>query len=185
MHSLGVLFIYSRRFLVDNKLFFNKDLVISEDNLFVKKALLQCQSVATTDFVHYYYDCTTESLMRTKSIEQRTQRAVKKLLALSELRDIYDTLDDNELKSLLMDDLVGEYLHIVLYGCFYRKQYRDLIDKSFLRKHALTRFNKMRIAFYNAHPCFYYYVFRLYIMMRENRLFFSVNRLVKKCLLSG
>ena len=167
--------VYNRDFLFKNNLFFINGYV-AEDFEWTPRVFLLAKSVVTIDFPYY------KSVFREGSIMQsqdKTKFIDDALVIMYLLENVFEEVEDNELKALLMNYLVNTFLNTFMHKKFYKKEpnekktksskndfYNELFDKNFIRKKALTYYNKLRVMLFCFNKNLYYYVNRAYRKMK-------------------
>ncbi|WP_461205039.1 glycosyltransferase [Clostridium sp. DL1XJH146] len=151
--------LYNRLFLLNNGLEFKLGL-LHEDEEFTPRVFLKAKRVIGTDIVFYNY------IIRKNSISNRKDNLINAehvMKICKELEEIYKKIYDEELRLLLMDNLVDLFLNAFQVHRLYRRKCRYLVDKSFLKGKAHTRRNK----------------FRVMLFMVSGRLYYMVNSIKK------
>lgn len=164
--------IYRRKFIIDNQLFF-KFGILHEDQQWTPRVFLQAESVITSDYIFYYHNIRAGSITQQKV---KTKNALDIISTCNELKIIYEKLEDNELKKLLLDYLVTLYLHAFYIGKLLGTKYKNKINKNLLRKKAYSKNNKnkVRLFLFNEYIYYYYYYFRInYFSKRKLLKYFS------------
>lgn len=133
--------LYSRNFLVDNKLYFKKG-ILHEDEQWTPRVFLKAQRVMHIDFGFYYYICRENSITHNPDT---TQNGIDLIVTCNELEYIYSKLEDTDLKRLLNDYILTLYLHAVHYGNLYHSKYDYLINEQFFKDKACSRKNRVKI----------------------------------------
>ncbi|MGE7182758.1 glycosyltransferase [Peribacillus sp. NPDC006672] len=152
MHMAVWLNLYSRNFLVNNKLEFKVGL-LHEDEQYTPRIFLKSKTVIGTDIIFYNY------LIRDGSIttaQNKTKNAEHIMQTCRELEEIYNGIDDVELRRLLNDNLVNKLLYIYQVAGLHKKENSYLIDKKFLKGKAYTRRNKLRVFIFQLNSMLYY-----------------------------
>jgi glycosyltransferase involved in cell wall biosynthesis len=143
--------IYRRSFLLNNKLLF-KFGILHEDEQWTPRVFLNAENVLVTDFVFYNHNIRQGSITQQKV---KTKNAEDIVSTCNELRPIYESLEDNELKMHLLDYLVKLYLHAFYIGKHLHKT--EYYDYEFLKKSAISKKNKRNLKLLLANKYFYYY----------------------------
>jgi glycosyltransferase involved in cell wall biosynthesis len=156
-------FIYQRKFIIDNSLFF-KDKLLCEDAEWVPRVILAAQSIVTTDFVHYNNILITSSASQSPSASPKRAEALKTIY--QELDLLYNQVTDIELHAMLMEKLAKSFLTAVVEEMKALKQTAQ-IDKNFLKKKLFTKnkyiapATRRKIFLFNLHPRLFYYYHKL------------------------
>ena len=142
--------IYRREFLNENDLFFKYG-ILHEDEEFTPRCFLKAKTVFCTGIYFYHYVIRQGSIMR--QLDKR-KNAVDIYNTCLELEDIYEKLDNFQLKSLLLDSLVVLYLKIYYEGhlCRYGNEY---IHKEFCKRNAYTKRSKIKSLIFCISPRMY------------------------------
>ena len=165
MYMAAWLNLYNRNFLISNNLLFKFGL-IHEDEQFTPRVFLKADKVLGTDITFYNY------LIREGSIttQKNKIRNAKHLISTcEELEKIYINIEDEELRLLLLDNLVNKYLIAFQVAGLHQKEYSHLIDNEFLDDKAYTRKNKMKVMLWKFNKSLYYYVNSLHKLIFKNR----------------
>lgn len=147
------LYIYKRSFLEDNNLRFKKG-IFHEDEEFTPRALLLATSVVNTGEAYYHYIVRNNSITTKKD---KRKNAEDLYHICSSLCDIYDKLEDDELKLYLKDLMVNKYLSLFQDGRLYIYG-RDYLHKDFIKSNAYKKRTKQKAFLYNISPRLYWYV---------------------------
>ncbi|MDT2767632.1 glycosyltransferase [Globicatella sulfidifaciens] len=146
--------VYKREFLIKNDLFF-KIGILHEDEQWTPRVFLKAESVITTDFVFYHHNIREGSITQSKV---KTKNAKDILSTCTELRPLYEKLDDNELKSYLLNYLVSLTLHAIYMGKLIDN--KNYVDIEFLKKYAITKRLKRKVSLYIfSKKVFYYFIY--------------------------
>ena len=79
-----------------------------------------------------------------------------------ELEKIYEKIDNKELKSLLLNNLVDKYLNVFQVAGLHKRKYAHLLDNEFLNDKAHTARNKKRVMLWKFNKSLYYYANKLH-----------------------
>jgi glycosyltransferase involved in cell wall biosynthesis len=149
--------IYRCKFLIDNDLYFKKD-IMHEDEQWTPRCFILANNVAQLDIVHYNHIFRVDSITK----QNNHVKGAKDLINIcKELKIMYAALNDEELKRLLFDYLVMLYLNAFYLGKMLGKEYNSMFDKSFLSGMALTNKNRFKERLFRLNKYIYYYVNRL------------------------
>ena len=155
--------VYKRSFLNDNNLFFDKRLKSGSSDYFLFfYVFLKASQVYVSDFVHYYYSLRPTSLSLSKNKTHLLNRANSIIPVLFELADRTHQFDDSELKSLLLDNFVMDYLTLLNN---INTDYKP-IDRNFIKMYAYKPKTKICAYSFLLHPCLF-------------KLIFFLNKLIK------
>ena len=154
MYMAAWLSLYNRNFLLKNNLVFKVGL-LHEDEQFTPRAFLAAKKIIGTDIIFYNYQIREGSITTTKNKIINAEHMMK---TCKELEVIYSNLNNNELIKLLNDNLVNRFLNTFQVAGLHRKRYSYLVDKSFLRKKAYTKKNKLRVTLFLFNKKLYYYL---------------------------
>lgn len=164
MYMAAWLNLYRRTFLLDNRLGFKVGL-LHEDEQFTPRAFLKAEVVIATDIVFYNYIVREDSITKKKDL---SLNGIHIIQTCYELADIYENLDDDNLKKLLDDNLVTKYLYGFQIGKLYQKNYKNLIDKKFIWQRALSAKNRRKA----------------FLFVISKKLYFYLNKLSKEIITS-
>ncbi|TYQ15974.1 UNVERIFIED_CONTAM: Glycosyltransferases involved in cell wall biogenesis [Acetivibrio alkalicellulosi] len=162
MYMAAWLNMYNRDFLISNNLFFKYGL-IHEDEQFTPRVFLKAKKVIGTDITFYNY------IIRDGSIttqENKVRNAEHLIETCKELEEVYNKIEDIELKSLLLDNLVNKYLNVFQVAGLHKKKYSYLIDSDFLNNKAYTSRNKRRVLLWKINKKLYFYSNQIYKLFR-------------------
>lgn len=153
MPMVAWLYVYDRRFLLDNALRFKVG-ILHEDEEFTPRAFLKANRVVDTGVCFYHYIIREGSITTAKDLRKNGRDLYETCL---ELKEIYETLEDSELRELLCDSLAVKYLSITQTGRLYRygKQY---IHKKFVRENAYSRKTKLKAWLFSFSPRLYWHI---------------------------
>lgn len=148
--------IYSRSFLISNKLIF-KFGILHEDEQWTPRVFLSAKKIFVTDYIFYNHNIREGSITQQKV---KTKNAEDIVSTCDELRPIYENIEDDELKILLLDYLVKLYLHALYIGKHLQKT--EYYDYTFLKNNAVSRVNKrnVKLLLMNKYLYYYYRYFR-------------------------
>jgi len=147
------LYVYRRDFLLENNLRFKKG-ILHEDEQFTPRAILKANRVVNTGITYYHYNIRENSIM-TRPDKRKNVRDFYS--TCMELSDIYDEIEDYELRDSLKDTLVKKYLSMFQEGCLY--QYgKAYIHKGFVLKNAYKLRTKKKAWLFALSPKLYWCV---------------------------
>ena len=147
------LYVYKRSFLQDNALCFLEG-ILHEDEQFTPRAFLQAECVVESRVQFYHYIVREDSITTQKDLRRNAQDLYATCL---QLREIYERLDDIELKTLLIDSLVSKYLSLYQQGKFY--QYgSEYLHKDFVFKNAYRVKTKSKAILFCITPKLYWHI---------------------------
>jgi len=143
-------------FIKDHDLFFPKDIREASDNLWCYRVLLTAKKVFTLDFVHYQYIIRPGSITQSKNNVYRGLCLIKIAHLLE--KDI-ELIDDNQMKALMMDHLIGLFFRSFYFLRSSDKwdEYSHLFDKKMINKQASSTKQKRNVFLYSISPNLYYY----------------------------
>lgn len=145
--------LYRREFLIDNNLYFKYG-ILHEDEQFTPRVLLKANTVIVTQNNFYHYVIRNNSI--TTKIDKR-KNASNLYDTCEELLEIYNVIEDNELKDYLIDSLVEKYLNMFQIGKLY--QYGNkYLHKEFIKKNAKLMRTKKKAKLYSFSPLLYYWI---------------------------
>ena len=160
MPMAAVLYIYKRSFWMEKKLSFRCGIVHEDDHL-ASRAFLLAERVIDSGLCEYTYLLRENSTTTRKDLRKNGRDLYTVCL---DLREIFETVENRELKNFMIDALVMKYLHIFQAGKLY--QYgKEFIHKDFIRKNAKLPKTRMKAALYCLSP----------------RLYWHINHLTKRC----
>lgn len=154
MYMAAWLNLYNKNFLIKNKLEFSVGL-LHEDEEFTPRAFLKASDVIGTDIFFYNYLIREGSITTAKNKLRNAEHMMK---ICKELEKVYNTVQEQELKSLLNDSLVNKFLNTFQVAGLYKKEFKYLVDKKFLTGKALTKRNKIRVKIFQINKVAYYYI---------------------------
>jgi glycosyltransferase involved in cell wall biosynthesis len=157
MYMAACLNLYRRTFLLNNELKFKVGL-LHEDELFTPQAFLQAANVIGTDIVFYNYLIREGSITNTKN---KIKNASHLLQTCNELENLYNLIEDDELRILLNDNLVNIFLNTYQVTGIHQKKYSHMFDKNFLKGKAYTKRNKCKVALFLFNERSYYLINKL------------------------
>lgn len=149
--------IYRKQFLLENQLYFKIN-ILHEDQQWTPRAFLLANNVAQLDFVYYNYVFRENSITTKKN---KVKNATDMIMICKELKTLYSTLIDDELKSLLFDYLLMLYLNAFFMGKLLGREYENILNDNFLTDMALTRKNKYKFRLFRFNKYLYYYLNRI------------------------
>ena len=150
--------IYSRRFLMDNQLFFEK--TILEDVEWIPRVYLLARSVFITNYYFYNYIRRDNSLSNPIQIEKYHKNIVKALQLTYQSFSLVNKTSDDELKNMYYEWSVRRLLHYMLKIPIYRKKYRYLAHQELIEnKPILSNKTRLRVKIYLINPYLYYFLF--------------------------
>lgn len=141
MHMMVSTNLFKRDFLIEHKLFFKKG-ILHEDEQWTPRVFLKANKVLHKDFSFYYYVIRDNSITTNPN---KTKNGLDLIKICYELGQIYEKVDDPELKNLLNDYIVTLFLHGIHAGNLYDSEYSSLINKPFLIRKAKSQKNKLKV----------------------------------------
>lgn len=147
------LYIYRREFLLENELEFKVG-ILHEDEQFTPRAFLAAASVVNSHICFYRYVIRENSITTVKDLRKNG----KDIYAIcQELLELYQQLQDQQLKELLIDSLVTKYLSVMQMGRLYRYG-KTYIHKSFVWRNSRRMKNKMKALLFCVSPRIYWHI---------------------------
>ena len=162
-------YIFRREFLINNELFFLEG-VYHEDEEYTPRVFLKALFVLKLDVIHYKYYIRENSTM-TKN--NQTKNSVDLLYISNKLENIYSNINTQELKDLLFNRLVGLQLTSFILGKLYKKNSLSL-DTKFLKRHALSKSNKLKVVIYRLNRPLLYFLETCYLRIKQILRIFSI-----------
>jgi glycosyltransferase involved in cell wall biosynthesis len=145
MHTVTGHHIIKRSYILDYDIFFDKDLTIAEDLEWGPRLYIPASSVITSGFMHYnhYHG----HISRGAPVDP-AEKYIPFIHRIYELERQYSSIPHERLQKLLKDYLVQLYFFSFRIGKYYRKKYRHLIDRDFVKRNAhLTKVTTMSSVF--------------------------------------
>lgn len=149
--------LYRTEFLAQNNLCFKYG-IYHEDIHWSPRVFLAAKVVVCTGEVFYNYRVRQGSISQNADLEKSAHDIYD---ICFDLPAVYETIGDEELKSLLYGNLVLHYLSVFNAARLYRKKYSHLVDKEFVRKHAYSRRSRMKAVLFSLSPRLFCYTKRL------------------------
>lgn len=131
---------YSRHMLNENELYF-KPGIYHEDELWTPQVLYNARSVFTSELAGYHYVRREDSITKVKD---KTQNGLDLLESCKELMVFSRKIEDSELRKLMRNHIAMLYMKAMCRGRMYRKQYCNLIDRSFPLKNTSFKYDRMK-----------------------------------------
>ena len=154
MYMAAWLNLYKREFLINNDLFFKKG-ILHEDEQWTPRVFLKAKKVRYIKFPFYYYIIRENSITKKKD---KTKNGIDLINTCYELEEIYEKIDDKELKELLNDYLVMLFLNAVSIGNLYSNKFNSVYNKKFVIGKSLSRKNKIKAYLFIMNKRVYKYV---------------------------
>lgn len=154
MYMTAWLNLYNREFLINNNLFFKKG-IYHEDEQWTPRVFLKAKKVKYIKFPFYYYIIRENSITKRKD---KTKNGIDIINTCYELEEIYEKIDDKELKKLLNDYLVMLFLHAVNYGNLYSSEFNSVYNKEFLFGKPLSKKNMIKAYLFIMNKGVYKYI---------------------------
>lgn len=155
-------YLYRRDFLIEQNLWF-KPGVYHEDEEFTVRVLLKAGSVTTIENTLYDY-CIRPSSITTKRNQEKNANDLLENCDI--LKPIFNSVDDIELRSLLLNKLVSMNLTAFMLGYRTNKSFKSRISTSFLIENAYTRSNRIKSIIYKISPQIFYNCENLFLKLR-------------------
>lgn len=154
MYMAAWLNLYKTTFLIDNNLQFKVGL-LHEDEEFTPRAFLKANNVKVMNMDFYNYIIRSGSITKTDNLAKNGVHIVQ---TCYELHELYDKLEDQELKALLKDNLVTKYMIGFQIGGLYRSNYKHILKKEFILVNASSKKNKLKARIFFIDIRLYYYL---------------------------
>ena len=142
--------IVKRSLLQVHNIFFHKELILAEDTHWIPRVYLKAKSVITSNFAHYY--CRKGHSTYTKS-DNHSAIALPLLCVCYESAEVYNEIEDKELKTLLMDKLVNLYLSACYEGNYSPKRGFLNFKVYFFKTH-------VKILLFKISPALYFWIYK-------------------------
>lgn len=150
--------IYSSALIKDNNLFFKKG-ILHEDNLWTPQVFLKAERVMYYDIDFYMHFQREGSITKSKD---KTKNGIDLMNICYELEEIYKTIQEEDIRAILYDVLVSTYLRAVCIGNLTRKEYKCIVNRSFVVGKSYRIKNKIKAAIFFASPMLYVKLFKKY-----------------------
>lgn len=150
--------IYSSALIKDNNLFFKKG-ILHEDNLWTPQVFLKAERVMYYDIDFYMHFQREGSITKRKD---KTKNGIDLINICYELEEIYKTIQEEDIRDILNDVLVSTYLRAVCIGNLTRKEYKCIVNRSFVVGKSYRIKNKIKAAIFFASPMLYVKLFKKY-----------------------
>lgn len=147
------LYVFRRRFLEENSLFFKKG-ILHEDEQFTPRAFLQAQRVVNSHVCFYHYMIRDGSITTSPDLRRNARDF---LATCRELEQIYAKLPEVSLRTRLTDQLAGKYLSLFQRGRLYQWG-REYCPKRYLLRLARCPKNKLKTILFALSPRLYWYI---------------------------
>lgn len=154
MHMAAWLTLYNTKFLKKNNLEFKVGL-LHEDEQFSPRVFLKAKKVIGTDIIFYNYIIRENSITMQKNLDKNAYHLFN---TLKELSERYESIEDEELKSLLNESLLNKFLNMFQIAKMYKKNSEYIINKNFIKNKALTNKNKIKEKLFLLSPKVYYFI---------------------------
>lgn len=162
MPMAAVICLYKREFLMQNALFFKVG-ILHEDENFTPQAFLKARSVYNSGICFYRYYIHSGTITTKADLSRNASDMYETCCQLAEL---YQAIDDKELKALLLDSLVVKYLSIFQAGKIYQygKQY---IHKKFVFKYSRSLKTRLKSVLFCINCRLYYQTNQFFKALRK------------------
>lgn len=147
------LYVYRRGFLQQTGLRYKKG-ILHEDEHFISRAFLAAERVTESGACYYHYELRDGSITNAKDLRRN---AVDFYTVCQELYAIYQTLEDRELKAILMDSLAVKYLSLFQRGGLHRYG-RTYVHSRFLWNTAKRPKTRCKVLLHCVSPRLYWYI---------------------------
>ena len=163
------LYLYSRKFLNSHLLRFREG-ILHEDVEFTPRAMLKAENVLEIPEKLYHYVIRENSISTSKNKEKN----IKDLFATLREQERLARGQDAELERWMNNAILDSYLNMVYDARMYKRAYRYLLDRHFLRGKAATMYNKVR-------ACLCFASVRLYCLLNDMYKKWKNRRDKRKC----
>lgn len=144
---------YRVQYLREEKLCFKYG-ILHEDVEFTPRAFLKANSVVDSGVLMYHYIIRDDSIMTRKD---KRKNALDLHNTCLELKEIYESVENNMLKKLLLDSLSVSMLFMFQQGRLYMYG-KEYIFKEFIRENAQLPRTKKKAFLYCVSPRLYWYI---------------------------
>lgn len=153
MPMAAVLYLYKRSFWQEKALSFRCGIVHEDDHL-ASRAFLLADRVIDSGLCEYTYILREDSTTTRKDLRKNGRDLYTVCL---DLREVFETIEDRELKNWMVDALVVKYLHIFQAGRLY--QYgKEFIHKKFIWDNAKRLPTRLKAALFCLSPRIYWHI---------------------------
>ena len=151
------LYIYRRKFLVDERLFFAYGR-LHEDEQFTPRAILKAKKIVDSNACHYNYVIRDNSITTKKD---KRKNASDVIISAKELRNFFDNENINRyIADNLMDSFVNKYLSIFQSGNL-KQYYKRVPEIAFLKKNSKLLKTKLKVLLVSISPKLYSIVYKI------------------------
>ena len=150
--------VYRFDIIKDNNLYFKKG-ILHEDNLWTPQVFLKAERVMYYDIDFYMHFQREGSITKSKD---KTKNGIDIVNICYELEEIYKTIQEEDIRDILNDVLVSTYLRAVCIGNLTRKEYKCIVNRSFVVGKSYRIKNKIKAAIFFASPMLYVKLFKKY-----------------------
>ena len=128
--------------------------IVHEDDHLASRAFLLAGSVIDSGLCEYTYILREDSTTTRKDLRKNGRDLYTVCL---DLREVFETIENRELKNWMVDALVVKYLHIFQAGKLY--QYgAEFIHKKFIRHNAKRLSTRLKAALFCLSPKIYWHI---------------------------
>lgn len=120
--------ICQRDFLIKNNLFF-KENILHEDTHWTPRMLLCAEKVVYLDYKFYNYMIREGSIMTKKD---KTKNGIDIINTCYELEGLFNSINSRHYRKIINDYLLDLYLAAIFVGKLHRKDYKDILRKTFV-----------------------------------------------------
>lgn len=165
------LYLYKREFIMKHNLYFKKGL-LHEDNQWTPRVFLLAKKVISTDIYIYNYMVRADSITQ---VQNKTKHNLDLMRTVKELESIFNKSNDAQLRVLMKDWLLDQYLAAFFTEKMYRKEYAHYIDKSFVLQSAKSIKNKFRSLLFFISPRMYWEIANFSKIVRKHICLYEKN----------
>lgn len=152
MSMAAVLGLYKRELIVKNNLKFKKG-IYHEDELWTPQVYLKAKNVCYIDLDFYIHVNRVGSI--TKS-ENKTKNALDLIKVCYELEKVYQSVTNKKNEKILRNYIAMLYLNAVYIGKLTKKEFKSMLDPSFVLRNSYSYRNKLKAILFNINKDLYY-----------------------------
>lgn len=150
--------IYKYDFLLKQEIYFPEGLN-HEDEDWTPRVLEKAKRVIGVDTVFYQYLHRNSSI--SKDVSKFTKNSLDQIKICYRLKDNITKWEDKELQAMYEDHIATMFFSAFAKGRLYKKEYSDLMDKSFIEGFHLSEKNKTKASLYRLSKHLYYVVYKV------------------------
>ena len=151
------------KFLEKNNLQFEFGRV-HEDWLFTPVAFLNAERVMCIKDYFYYYRYNDNSITKSKF---KKQNVIDNMYLINKLKKECDNLEDLELKQILHNDIVKQYLYLKFLLKIYKKSNDNMKNDKVLENLECSKKIEYRIAIYKKSNTIYFGFYGIYVFLKH------------------